>query len=97
MSYLDQATNMFGHLTGEVRERLVAVLANPTQETWGNAYSIILNQGTWTTLWQAVLAVDPTFPRTGPALGEPWPRVPDYDTICRALQYAVTEETEPPR
>lgn len=89
--YLDQATNLFGQLEGEVRDRLIAVLANPTQETWEDAYSIVLRREGFMTLWQAVLAVDPGFVTSKPS-GGLWPRVPDYDTIASAIRYAVTGE-----
>lgn len=91
MSYLDQTTNLFGRLSGDVRERLVAVLANPSQETWDDAYSIIVNSSRFITMWQAVLVVDPSFPAFKDSDGL-WPRVPDYDTIARAIRYAVTGE-----
>lgn len=89
MSYLDETTNMSGPLTGEARDRLIAVLANPTQETWDDAYSLIVNRNRFLTLWRAVLAVDPTFLRSKPE--GPWARVPDYDTLCRAIEYAAKE------
>jgi hypothetical protein len=92
MSHLDETTNLRGHLTGEARDRLVAVLANPTQETWGNANTLIVSEERNLTLWQAVIAVDPTFPKVGPRNRGPWERVPDYDTIARAIRYAVTGE-----
>jgi hypothetical protein len=93
MSYLDMTQNMRGHLTGKARDRLVAVLANPTQETWQDACVLILNRDGFKTLtlWQAVIAVDPTFPTSKPS-GKPWSRVPDYDLIARAIRYAVTRE-----
>lgn len=88
MSYLDMANNLRGVLTGEARERLIAVLANPTQETWDDAYALIIDQENFLTLWRAVLAVDPSFP--GSKKDGPWERVPDYDTLWRAVQYAVS-------
>ena len=107
---LTQASNMFGKLSDEVRERLMAVINNPCEETWEDAHSIILNFGPGpgigmgVTLWQAVIAVDSTFPKTGPQtrwveddseLGghsEPvsgWARVPDAETIVQAINYAT--------
>ena len=60
---LNAASNMFGPLSGEVRERLMAAISDPCEATWDDAYSIILNPdvGLGLTLWQAVRAVDPSF------------------------------------
>jgi 8-oxo-dGTP pyrophosphatase MutT (NUDIX family) len=92
---IDPLTNLFGRLQPEYRERLKAVLKRPTERTWDNAYSIIISgSGKWLTLWQAVLAVDPTFPRTGPATDQHgkkldgWRKVPSRETLIAALRYA---------
>lgn len=81
--------NAFGALSDEVRARLRAVLTRPTQASWDAAHCIIL---TWAprhyTLWQAVIAVDPTFPRSKPC-DAPWPRIPDSFTIARAIKLAA--------
>ena len=61
---LNAAGNMFGALNGELRVRLMAVLKDPTEATWDDAYSIILrDEGLGLTLWKAVIAVDPSFAR----------------------------------
>lgn len=99
---LDLARDGFGNpLDPGIRRKLVALLENPCQETWDEAHGIILcpHGGFGTTVWKAVLAVDPTFPVTGKAwrrLGNgervvtaPWPRIPDLDLLLRALRYAT--------
>ena len=101
---LNAASNMFGPLSGEVRERLMALINDPSEETWDDAYSIILNRDVWLTLWQAVIAVDPSFARSGPVtrwveddsgLGghsEPvsgWSQIPSAETILQAISYAT--------
>jgi hypothetical protein len=59
---LNAAGNMFGPLSGEIRVRLMAAINDPCEETWNDAYSIILlDVGLGLTLWQAVLKVDPSF------------------------------------
>lgn len=57
----NEFSNMFGGLSGSVRMRLKALLDHPSEETWDDAKGIVLNQDTLMTLWQAVLAVDPSF------------------------------------
>ena len=92
---LDRATDLFGPLGPDSRRRIRALLADPCEETWDDAHSIILNARTWRTLWQAVLLVDPAFPTSGPvtdAAGrrlEWWTAVPGEFTIRRAIQLAV--------
>jgi hypothetical protein len=89
---LNQAENMFGRLGPEPRVRLRAVMDGPTQETWDAAYSLIINAASFCTLWQAVLRVDPDFPRSR-GEGETWARVPSQHTILRALErFAGNEE-----
>jgi hypothetical protein len=57
--------NIFGPLNAESRSRLLAVLNKPSRETWNNTYSLIIAFGSESeTLWQAVVAVDPSFPHT---------------------------------
>jgi hypothetical protein len=94
--------NIFGPLNHECRARLLAVINKPTQKTWSNAYSLIVAFGApkTETLWQAVLAVDPTFPQKGPATkcdenGKElsrgrWSRVPTRDLLLRAIRHATS-------
>lgn len=97
--FLADCKNMFGGLKGDVRKRLLAALNNPCQKTWDDAHTIIITGARMSSLWQAVLVVDPTFPRSKPC-EEPWPRVPDQFTLCRAIRKATTAvpaEVEPER
>ena len=94
---LGLASNMLGQITGEVRLRLKAVVENPTEENWDDTHGIILNKRSMRcgTLWQAVLAVDPTFPQVGPTTDEKgrrlsgWRRVPDRALLIRAIKFAT--------
>lgn len=84
-------SNLFGALSPDLRNRLAAVMANPTQATWEAAYSIVLHGNTFTTLWQAWLAVDPNAVRSKPC-NSPWPRVPDQMTVYRAIRHATNRQ-----
>lgn len=104
---LNLASNLLGKLSGEIRVRLVAAIKQPGEATWDDAHTIILNPdvGLGLTLWQAVIAVDPSFAGvSGPVtrwvkddsdLGghsEPvsgWSRTPDAETIIQAINYAT--------
>jgi hypothetical protein len=93
---LDMAANMLGKpLTEDTRARLAAVLADPSQETWEDAHGIVIapHPGFGLTLWQAVLAVDPSFPRTGPSYTTGrwvgWDRIPTTALLEQAINYAT--------
>lgn len=86
--------SVFGGLKGDVRKRLLAVLNNPCQKTWDDAHTIIITGARMTSLWQAVIAVAPTFPRSKPC-NALWPVIPDQFTLCRAIRHATkAAETE---
>lgn len=99
-----RAENLFGPLDDEGRQRLIAVIDNPCEETWEAAHSLVITMRKGgmigATLWQAVIWVDSTFPDTGPiadAAGNRlsgWDRIPDRDLLLRALRWAVSEETD---
>jgi hypothetical protein len=92
---IDPLTNIFGKLQPEYRNKLKRLLLKPSHKTWNDAFSIIVSGGgKFMTLWQAVIAVDPWFPRTGPRedfkgnLISGWEKIPDRKTIIQALRYA---------
>lgn len=100
---LSLARNIFGPLSPEIRRRLELVIIYPSDDTWDDTHGILLQPNT--TLWQAVLAVDPTFPTRGPRYGEredgswgrlePWSKVPTRETLIKALYYATNPEGPP--
>lgn len=86
---LEFATNLFGNIKPEIKARLQAVIDNPCQETWEDAYSIILNgSGKMRTLWQAVLIVNPRF-QNRRADGALWDKIPTQEVIVEAIKLAV--------
>lgn len=93
---LDHATNALGKPIYPVqRNRLVGAVLQPSERRWEDVHGIILRDrpGFGLTLWQAVLAVDPTFPDRGPHYNQRgWPRWPDQDLYLRAIRYAVTRK-----
>jgi hypothetical protein len=86
---LQKATNLVGGLNPNLKARIIALVENPTQETWDNAHSIIVNGDRCITLWKAVLRVDPTFPRSR-IKDQPWERIPDRDTVLEAITQATS-------
>lgn len=88
---LEFASNLFGKISPETKEKLQKVIDNPCEKTWDNAYHIILN-GKMKTLWQAVLEVDNTYLTSKPC-NEPWPVIPTKETIIKAIRVAVFNGT----
>ena len=92
---LEFGTNMFGKLKPDVKARLQAVIDNPCQETWGDAHCIILNmEGGMTTLWQAVIKVDPMMPQRKP-IDAPWSYIPSSEKIQEAINLAIFGSNKP--
>src|SRR5512135_3070860 len=94
---LNLASDFSGNpLTEDTKRRLRKVVNHPTIKNWEDAHGIILNSAylSGCTLWQSVIAVDPSFPRVGRQTDEKghvlreWERVPDTDTLILAIKYA---------
>lgn len=64
---LDSATNLYGKLGEDVRARVSRYLEMPSAEGWDDVKGIIINRKAGlgsdrpATIWQAVVAVDPSF------------------------------------
>jgi len=96
---LNLARNMFGSLTPGIRRRIIHYLAKPTIESWNDIYCIIIGWGNGAgnaeTIWQAVIAIDPTFPKTGRVTDlkgnviREWAAMPSIETIKKALIFAT--------
>ncbi|KXO91060.1 Uncharacterised protein (plasmid) [Tsukamurella tyrosinosolvens] len=87
---LDKGTNAFGPLSFAIRSRLSAVINHQSQDTWNDAYSIILDGTTFATLWQAVLE-HTDYAVTSRELDGAWPQVPTQEQLLIALHFAVRE------
>lgn len=89
MMHLDNGTTMFGSLTLDARARIFALVDNPNEETWNNAFGIIVsgtNPNTMpTTLWSA-LNRHTTYQVIGRQTDKPWPKIPTREQILIALK-----------
>lgn len=65
---LNRCRNGLGEpLTGECRQRIRTLDANPSPTTWNNAYTIHIGGSTQRhTLWAAILQIDPWCPHSLP-------------------------------
>lgn len=63
---LSFATSMTGRIKPAMIRRVEKFLRNPNYDTWDDIFSIIIDgSGKTKTIWQAVLEIDPCFPRRG--------------------------------
>jgi len=85
---LEFGTNLFGKLKPEIKKRLQAVINSPCEETWENAYSIILTFKPMTTLWQAVCKFDSNMQKSRPSDSK-WSYIPDSKTIVNAINKTI--------
>ena len=96
---LDACANHHGPLSPEIRGRLQRFLDAPSVKTWDEISTLIINPNSMrnSTVWQAVIAVDPTFPKQAKSapIGkritaqQRWGgRYPDAITVARALKNA---------
>lgn len=92
---LNLAKNMFGSLGVDIRRRILHYLLTPTNDAWSDISGIIVGMGRTMTIWQNVIAVDPTFPKRGRLTDkddnvvEEWKRIPTPELIKKALFYAT--------
>jgi len=85
---LEFGSNLFGKLKPDIKNRLQNVINFPSQKSWENTHTIILNKKRFTTLWQAVCKVDPTFQITRRS-GKDWDRIPSKKILIKAINTAV--------
>jgi hypothetical protein len=95
-SLLDDCENFFGPLRPEYRKRIRAYLAGPTVRKWEDIHGIIIRStGLGKTIWQALIAIDPTFPNHGRTTNldgriiEDWERIPTPLEVMRAIKSAT--------
>ena len=84
MTALDAGTNIFGVLPDHIRARIFAAVDSPGEDTWDNAYSVMISNERFSTLWQALLKHTDYPVRVKPS-GGGWPLVPTAEQILTAL------------
>jgi hypothetical protein len=99
-STLQRTQDMFGNpMREEYRQAIRQYITQPTTDAWNEIFGIIVwpKPGMGRTIWQAVLEIDPTFPRRGRSetlSGEKvtdWERIPTPFQVLRAIDVATRE------
>ena len=98
----DGLFNFYGPLSPDIKKRIKNYLCHPTVEGWVDIYGIIIRAdiGLGLTVWQAVIAVDPAFPRVGRRTDfkgnvlREWQKIPDPFTLKKALEWAKSIKKE---
>jgi hypothetical protein len=92
---IEFAQNPFGKLKQPLKEALYNYYEFPNNDNWNDIYGMVIATGRVATVWQAVLAIDPTFPRSIPADAwetedaARWSRIPTRDEFVKALNYVT--------
>lgn len=91
---LNLASNVFGKLSEDLKQRIQSFFDNPCAETWDDIYTIIIDGCKMNTIWYYVIQIDTTFPRKAKMEQEYpyktiWDRIPDVKTVYNALFYAT--------
>lgn len=62
MKLLQNARTMFGPIKAEYAQEITTYLQNPTAAGWDKIHSMVIRwDGRVNTVWQAVIALDPTY------------------------------------
>ena len=98
MKTLERCENMFGKMSPMQQREIKKYIKNPTFDQWDEIAHYIVNPaGQITTIWQAVLTVDSTFPNRGRTTDiggniiREWERIPEPFTVLQAIRYATGE------
>lgn len=92
---LEMARNGFNKpLEESIKDRIQEYMNNPTQKGWDDIHCIVIYPtGEIQTIWQAILAIDKTFPRcqelANNKKGYVWSKIPTPELIKRALIFAT--------
>lgn len=84
--------NYAGRLPMHVKSALYNYLEFPTADNWDDIHGIIISTGINDTVWNAVLAIDKTFPSRVSASSDGtnvWERIPTAELVQKAIANMV--------
>lgn len=96
MKTLDGCKNMFGEMSPKMKKEIRKYIADPNFEQWDEIAHYTINPaGKMFTVWNAVLEVDPSFPRTGRVADcddnmiKEWERIPEPFLVLQAIRFVT--------
>ncbi len=96
INVIEFSRNMFGFLKPYMKSALYNYIEFPSQDSWNEIYAMGVGTGRISTVWQAVLDIDPTFQTrlTSDAYEEDnvhWERIPDPELVLLALRKVIED------
>jgi hypothetical protein len=91
MKALENCCNLFGKLDSKIEKRIKNYLDDPTFDTWDDICGIIIDSH-FNTIWNAIIKLDPTFPREGRTdniegnIIKEWERIPTPLQVLQAIK-----------
>lgn len=87
-------SKILDRFSSEIRSRIRQFMENPNADNWDDIAGLHLSPTCRTTIWQAILRLDPTFPQRGRIFDmngnveREWERIPSPLLVMRALKSA---------
>lgn len=95
MIILDNCNNLYGSLDKDLSSKIKNYISQPynTSDEWNDIAHIIIDacDHTFTTIWQALIMLEPSFPQSGRSYDEngkivkDWLRIPCGFDVARAI------------
>lgn len=96
MKTLQNCENMFGKISPRIEKRIKNYINKPSFDNWEDIKGLIINpEGKMTTIWNAIIEVDSSFPSKGRTedmegnIIEEWERIPTELQILQAIKKAT--------
>lgn len=92
MKTLENCDNLFGKISPQIQKRIKRFINEPTADNWDDISGIIIKGNSTTTIWQAMVAYDPTFPNKGRTTDtegnviKEWERIPTPFEVLKAIK-----------
>lgn len=94
MKSLEKCENLFGKISPQIQKRIKNYIKKPTFDNWDDIQCIIIGSN-MKTIWQAVIEIDPTFPRSGRRTDldgnviKEWECIPEPLIVLQAIKQAT--------
>lgn len=79
--------NLYGKIPEETQQLIIDYLTNPSEPLWEEIYCKIIGSDSWTTLWQAVLEINPNYIKSKP-IHSKWTQIPTAEDVYHAVLWA---------